>query len=132
MPAEENTRFAGRGGLFSSLRRLASTGIEIAHTRLEILSNELEEERTRLGSMLLASALALFFFFSSAVLFTVLIVVLLWDTYRVHVLSTMGGLFLLAGVFCWRSLQRYRRERPRFLAATLGELGRDRRELTSR
>jgi uncharacterized membrane protein YqjE len=72
------------------------------------------------------------FFFMAAILFTVLIVVLLWDAYRVHALVIMGVVFLLAGLLSWRSLQRQQKERPRFLAATLGELGKDRRELSSR
>jgi len=128
----DNPGSGARGGLFSSLRRLASTGIEIVHTRLEILSSELEEERARLGSMLLTCTLALFFFSGSAVLFTVLILVLIWDAYRVHGLVIMGVLFLLAGLLCWRSLRRQLQERPRFLAATLEEFGKDGRELSSR
>jgi uncharacterized membrane protein YqjE len=132
MSGADNPVSVSRGGLFSSLRRLAGTGIGIVQTRLEILSSELEEERSRLGSILITCALALFGFFGAAVLFTVLIVVLLWDQYRVHALVALGLLFLLGGVSCWLSLRRQLRERPRFLAATLGEFGKDKRELSSR
>jgi uncharacterized membrane protein YqjE len=104
----------------------------MVHTRLEILASELEEERARLGSMLMTCAFALFFFFMAAILFTFLIVVLLWDSHRVPALGIMGALFLAAGVLCWRSFQRQRSDRPAILAATLGEFAKDRRELTSR
>jgi uncharacterized membrane protein YqjE len=119
-------------GLLISLRRLASTGVEVLHTRLEILSSDLEEERARLGSILMTGVLAVFCFFMAAVLFTVLIVVLLWETHRVPALGVLGGVFLVGGAWCWRSFQQQRQERPALLATTLGELAKDRRELTSR
>ncbi len=40
------------GGLFDSLKVLTATLIAIAHTRLELLSTELEEERVRLSPIL--------------------------------------------------------------------------------
>jgi uncharacterized membrane protein YqjE len=132
MPAAEGQGADGRRGLLFSLRRLASTGVELVQTRLEILSSELEEERVRLGAILMTGALALFCFFMAAILFTILIVVLLWETYRVQALGVMGGAFLLGGILCWRSFQHQRQDRPAFLAVTLGELEKDRRELISR
>ncbi|HQR53067.1 MAG TPA: phage holin family protein [Burkholderiales bacterium] len=119
-------------GLLVSLRRLAATGVEIAYTRLEILTSDLEEERARLGSMIITGVLGLFCTFMASILFTILIVVLLWETHRVPVLALLGGIFLLGAVLCWRSFQQQRQDRPAFLATTLGELAKDRRELTSR
>jgi len=116
----------------SSLRRLASTCVDTVYTRLEILASELEEERARLGSMLMTCALALFFLFMAAILFTLLIVVLLWESHRISALGVLGAVFLVAGVLCWRSFQRQRSDRPAFLAATLGEFAKDREQLTSR
>jgi uncharacterized membrane protein YqjE len=132
MSAADSPGAEAERGLRSSLRRLALTGIEIVHTRLEILSNDLEEERARLGSILLTGVLAIFCFFMAAILFTILIVVLMWETHRVPVLAVLGGVFLIGGALCWRSFQQQRQERPAFLATTLGELAKDRRELTSR
>jgi uncharacterized membrane protein YqjE len=132
MSAADSPGAEAERGLLSSLRRLALTGIEIVHTRLEILSNDLEEERARLGSILLTGVLAIFCFFMAAILFTILIVVLMWETHRVPVLAVLGGVFLIGGALCWRSFQQQRQERPAFLATTLGELAKDRRELTSR
>jgi uncharacterized membrane protein YqjE len=119
-------------GLLVSLRRLASTGVEIIHTRLEILSSDIEEEGARLGSLVMTGLLALFCFLMAVVLFTVLIVVLLWETHRVAVLGALGGAFLIGGGLWWRSFQHQRQERPAFLATTRGELAKDRRELASR
>jgi uncharacterized membrane protein YqjE len=132
MSAADRPGTEAEHGLLVSLRRLAATGVEMVQTRLEILSSDLEEERARLGSMLVTGALGLFCFFMAAILFTILIVVLLWDTHRVPVLVLMGGVFLLGGIVCWRSFQHQRHDRPGFLATTLGELAKDRRELTSR
>jgi uncharacterized membrane protein YqjE len=132
MPAAEGPGAEEGRGLFYSLRRLASTGVELVYTRLEIFSSELEEEGVRLGSIVMTVALALFCFFMAAILFTILVVVLLWETHRVPALGVMGAIFLLGGVACWRSFQQQRQERPAFLAATLGELAKDRRELGSR
>ena len=129
--ADSQVAEAERGLLFS-LRRLASTGVEIIHTRLEILSSDLEEERARLGSILMAGALAVFCFFMAAILLTILLVVLLWETHRVPVLGVLSGAFLIGGGLCWRSFQHQRHERPAFLATTLGELAKDRREITPR
>ena len=129
--ADSQVAEAERGLLFS-LRRLASTGVEIFHTRLEILSSDLEEERARLGSLLMTGVLALFCFFMASILLTTLIVVLLWETHRVPVLGVLGGVFLIGGGLCWRSFQHQRHERPAFLSTTLGELAKDRREITPR
>ena len=41
-----------RGGLFDSLKVLAATLLAIAHTRLELLSTELEEQWVWLSSIL--------------------------------------------------------------------------------
>lgn len=132
MSAADSPGAEAERGLLSSLRRLASTGVEIVHTRLEILSSDLEEERTRLGAIIMTGVLAFFCFFMAAILFTILIVVLLWETHRVPVLGVLGGVFLIGGALCWRSFRHQRQERPAFLATTLGELAKDRRELTSR
>ena len=132
MPTAESPGIEADRGLSFSLRRLASTGVEILQTRLEILTSDLEEERARLGSIVMTAVLGLFCLFMAAILFTILIVVLLWETHRVPVLAVLGGVFLVGSAWCWRSFQHQRQERPAFLATTLGELAKDRRELTSR
>jgi hypothetical protein len=47
----KNPGTSRRGGLFDSLKVLTATLIAIAHTRLELLSTELEEEWLRLSAL---------------------------------------------------------------------------------
>ena len=66
-------------GLMGSVKRLASTLTTIVSTRLELLANELQEERLRLTQMLLFILFSLFCFGMGLLLLTVFIVVLFWD-----------------------------------------------------
>lgn len=132
MSATGSDDAAPSGGLYASLRRLAATGVGVVRTRLELLANDLEEERVRLGSALLHAAMGLFFFAMATVLFTMLIVVIFWDTHRILALVVLGVLFLVGGLYNWNVFTRNRTARPRFLSATLGELAKDSNELSSR
>ena len=49
-----------RGGLFDSVKALAASLLAIAHTRLELFSTEIEEQRAWLSSMLVWTLVALF------------------------------------------------------------------------
>ncbi|MDD5611873.1 MAG: phage holin family protein, partial [Gallionella sp.] len=74
-------------GLMGSVRRLLSTLLDIASTRLELLANEIYEERLHLEQMLLYLLSAFFCIGMSIMLLTVFIVVLFWDDYRLGVLG---------------------------------------------
>jgi uncharacterized membrane protein YqjE len=50
----------GSKGLLESLTMLAATLVAIAHTRLDLLSTDLEEERAHLFSLLVLALAALF------------------------------------------------------------------------
>ena len=60
-------------GLMDSAKRLASTLIAIISTRLELLANEVQEERLRLMQMFFFSLFALFCFGMGVLLLTVFI-----------------------------------------------------------
>ena len=119
----------GAGGLFDSLKALAATLIAMAHTRLELLATELEEERQRLASLLGLMLAALFCLGLGIALLTTLIVALYWDGYRLQVLAGLAGLFLAAGATAWRLALRRLRCKPRLFAASLAELDKDRQPL---
>ena len=70
----------GSKGLLESLTILAGTLVAIAHTRLDLLSVDLEEERAHLLSLLVLTLAALFCLGIGVVLVTILIVVAFWDT----------------------------------------------------
>ena len=121
-----------RGGLFDSVKVLAGTLLAIAHTRLELLSTEIEEQRAWLGSMLVWALVALFCAGVGVVLATLFVVMALWDTHRLLALGIPAILFLLGGALAWLILLGKVRAKPRLFAASLGELSKDREELTSR
>jgi uncharacterized membrane protein YqjE len=129
---EQNPGTSRRGGLFDSLKVLAATLLAIAHTRLELLSTELEEERVRLSSMLVWTLVALFCAGLGVVLATLFVVLALWDTHRLLALGIPAILFLLGAALAWLVVRGKARAKPRLFAASLTELSRDRKELTSR
>jgi uncharacterized membrane protein YqjE len=119
-------------GLLASLSTLAATLVAIAHTRLDLLSSDLEEEREHLLSLLVLSLSALFFLGIGVLLATLLLVVAFWDTYRLPVLAVLAGLFLAAGITAWRVALHKARTKPRLFAASMSELLKDRQQLVSR
>ena len=121
-----------RGGLFDSLKVLAGTLLAIAHTRLEIFSTEIEEQRVWLSSMLVWTLVALFCAGVGVVLVTLFVVIALWDTHRLLALGIPAILFLLGAALAWLVVLGKARAKPRLFAASLGELSKDRKELTSR
>lgn len=117
------------GGLMESLKRLTGTLLVIFQTRLELLSNEMEEERLRIGQMLLYGSAALLFFGLTIMLLTVFIVVLFWDSYRLQVLGGLSVFFFVAGLLLWNALRRVAREKPRLFSSSLAEFSDDRDRL---
>jgi uncharacterized membrane protein YqjE len=119
-------------GLLESSKRVVGTLLTIFQTRLELLSNEIEEERLRMRQMLLYGSVAMFFFGLSIMLLTVFVVVVFWDTYRLSVLGGLAALFFLAGLIVSNSLRNLAQERTKLFSSSLSELKEDRARLTSR
>ena len=115
-------------GLLGSLKRLTNTCIGIVHTRLELLSTDLEEGRERLISLLAMTFVALFCLCFGMVLLAILIVVLFWDTHRMLVLSLLTGLFILTGSIIGAMAIRALKSMPRMFEASLAELVKDHQE----
>lgn len=122
----------GSHGLLASLTALAATLVAIAHTRLDLLSTDLEEERAHLLSLLVLALATLFFFGVGVVMVTILLAAFFWDTHRFLVLGALAGFFLVAGAATWGFAVRKIRAKPRLFAASLEELLKDRRQLNSR
>ncbi|HLP98620.1 MAG TPA: phage holin family protein [Sideroxyarcus sp.] len=120
------------GGLLESLKRLTGTLLLIVHTRLELLSNEVEEERLRIGQMLLYGSIALFFFGLTILLLTAFVVLAFWDSQRLTVLAFFGVLYLVAGALALNGLRRVAQERSRLFSASLSELEDDQERLAQR
>ena len=121
---------AGQGaGLLDSVKRLASTLIAIISTRLELLANELQEERLHLTQMFFLSLIALFCFGMALLLLTIFITVLFWDDHRIAVLGGLCALFFISGTVIALLLRSKARSRPRLFSASLAELAKDREQL---
>lgn len=119
-------------GLFASLTTLAATLVAMAHTRLDLLSSDLEEDRAHLFSLLVFALAALFCLGIGMVLATLLLVVAFWDSHRLLVLGTLAGFFLAIGMAAWWIALHKARSKPRLFAASLSELLKDRQQLVSR
>lgn len=100
--AEESQ--AAAGGLFESLKTLAGSLVGIVHTRLELLSTDIAEERAHLTALLVLGLFALFCLGVGVVLLAILIAVSFWDTHR---LAALGG--LQRGWLAWQIGRRLRR-----------------------
>ena len=110
--------------------RFVNSALALAHTRVELASVELAEERERLkrSAMLIACAV---FMLSFAVLgVAAWIVVYFWDTHRLEAIAVVTLVFALAGgFFLWRNAA-LAHESPEPFSATLAELAKDRTWLT--
>lgn len=113
-------------GLMASLKRLANTLLAILQTRLELLSNEMEEERVRIEQILLYGSIVLFFFALAIMLLTAFIVVLFWDEHRLLVLGGFSASFFIAALLALKGLRRVTREKCKLFSASLAELADDR------
>ena len=116
------------GGLFAALKSVAATLLASGKTRLELLGNELEEQKLHV--------IRLFLLFQGLVLclgVTVLLVVALitavfWDG-RVLVLGVFVGIFfVLCGVF-YAMVRRAMQRPEKIFSASIAELEEDLRQL---
>jgi len=118
-----------RRGILESLNAFAATLVAIVHTRIDLLSTELQEAQHRLLLQLAAALLALFCLGIGVLLAALLVVVLFWDTHRVLTLGLLTAFFLIGSVTIWQLARRAARRQPRPFAATLAELAKDRQHL---
>lgn len=116
-------------GLLGSVKRLVSTLTSIVSTRLELLANELQEERVHLTQMLLFSLFALFCFGLGLQFLTVFIVVLFWDDHRLAVLGGLCVLFFVMAMVVALLLRNKARNKAKLFSISLAELAKDREQL---
>lgn len=125
-----DTRSTNSKGLFKSITALTSTLVAILHTRLELLSTDIEEDRERMMLLVTLSLVALFSLLIAVVLITIALVVAFWDSYRVLALASIAGVYLIIGVVSWVVVIRQLRTKPKIFIASLLELIKDRQHLT--
>ena len=117
-----------RGSLFSALKNLAATLLASGRTRLELLGNELEEEKLRAFQLFLL-ALGLAFCLSIGLLMLVLfLTVAFWES-RVLILGISCAAFLGASIWLAFGLKQAVQRPRRMFDASLSELEEDLRQL---
>ena len=114
-----------------SIARLAGTLLGTLHTRLELISVEVEEEMARYSSYLLWTVVALFCAGVAILLAILLIVVMFWDSHREAALLSLIGAFAGIALFLGWRLRQAVRNKPRLFAYSLEELKRDTATLRS-
>jgi uncharacterized membrane protein YqjE len=125
---------AGRGGsagLFASLRNFAATAVAIARTRLELLANEMAEEKIRLSQLVVFGVVALFGLVVGTIFLAVFVTVLFWDSHRLIALGGFAALFLGMGAYAAIQFRTRAVAGSGLFSASLAELDKDRQQLSS-
>ncbi|HVP71289.1 MAG TPA: phage holin family protein [Gemmatimonadaceae bacterium] len=120
------------GSLFKSLSNLLATFIAIAHTRLELLTTELQEEMHRIAEVLMWSLVALLSAGIGLFLAALVVIFLFWDTHRLFASIAVTAFFFLLALTAALILRSKVRNRPKLLENTLAELAKDRKQLERR
>jgi uncharacterized membrane protein YqjE len=133
MQGEHDAAHAGPvAGLFHSLHRMASTVVAIAHTRLELLTTELQEEVRQVGAILLWAFIAAFAAMMALFLGALAVIFVFWDTHRGAASVAMIVMFLAVAGGAGLMLQKKLKSKPPLLDDTLTELAKDRDQLRAR
>lgn len=119
-------------GLFQSLNQFAGTLLAIAHTRLELLTTELQEEVRQVGGILLWAFIAAFAAMMGLFLGALTVIFVFWDTHRIAASLAMIGLFVAVAAAAAAVLVKKLRSKPPMLDDTLAELAKDRDQLRAR
>ena len=127
MGPEEPRSGAGRPlGLLALIRHFGATIVALIYTRIELIVTEVEEELQRGVVILVLAILALFFGVLSVLMLAVTLLVIFWDDHRVLVAALITGAFIAVTAVMGFLAQARVRSKPRFLAASIEELKRDR------
>jgi uncharacterized membrane protein YqjE len=118
-----------RPGLMVSLKRLLSTLLELAHVRLQLVLNELDQQKLRLFDALLIAAASLVALALGLVLLIAFLVSLFPEPQRPIVLGVLMLLFIGASVGGLLAARAQLRAAGRSLEASLAELRRDAADL---
>ena len=116
------------GGLLAAVKDIAATLLATGRTRLELLGNEIEEEKLRAIRLLLMAQAMVFCLGVGTLLLVGLLALLFWDS-RLFVVGGLTCLFLLLAGFFYRAFQGLlHRSKPAF-TTSLAELEEDIRQL---
>jgi uncharacterized membrane protein YqjE len=106
--------------------------VNVAHTRLALLSTDIEEDRARLFALVALYLIAAFCFVVGIVIAIILIVFVLWESHRLLALSLVAGVFMLIGLGLCAFAMHKAKTNPKLFSASLSELLKDQQELDSK
>lgn len=118
-------------GLLACLSSLTNTLIDIAHTRIELLSLDIEEYRARLFLLALLYMAAIFCLVVGVVIVITLTVFLLWEKNQLDILFVIGGIFMLIGIGILGLATYKSRNKPILFFGTLLALEKDKQEVAT-
>jgi uncharacterized membrane protein YqjE len=127
--AEGPARAQPATGLFASARDLLATALAIVHTRLELVTTEIEEELHRVAEILLWMFIVVFFAGLTVLMLAFVIVVVFWDDHRILAASLTALGFLGITGIAVLVVRAKTKARPKLLEATIEEIRRDREAL---
>lgn len=113
------------GSLFRSLARLAATFVAIAHTRLELLTTELQQEMYRVAEIMVWTVIALLAFGIGLFTAALVIVFIFWDTHRILASVLVTSMFFVIAIVALLVLRAKVKSKPPLLEGTLAELATD-------
>lgn len=117
------------GGLFQSLRAFAGKLVTLAHTRLQLLTTELQEEVQRAAQLLVWAFVALFAAMMALFLGALTVIFVFWDTHRLLAALIMTAVLVAIAAAAALVLRAKIRSKPPMLGSTLAELAKDRDHL---
>ncbi len=120
----------GRGPL-GSLKRLVHVLLEIAETRLDLLSNEVQLEAVRVARIAIFGAAALLFLCFAVMLATLLVIAALWDVIGMAGIALFVVIYGVIGVALLLRTMRLATARSFMFQASVAELAKDRERLMS-
>jgi uncharacterized membrane protein YqjE len=118
-------------GATSSVRSALRTLLSLAETRARLAANEVEEQALRLLEVLVWGAAALLFFSIALVFISLFIVLVFWDSNRLLAAGLVAGFFVAGAGVSVLMVKAGLNARPKFLAATLSELQKDRAQVAA-
>jgi len=109
-----------------SAKRMLATLLATVSTRVELFTTEIEEEIHRVASVLLWAVVALFFGSLTVLMIAFTVIVIFWDDHRILAAVLVTSSFLLLTLIFALLARSRLKAKPRFMAASIGELKRDR------
>ena len=113
----------------SSVRSALRTLLSFAETRARLAANEFEEQVLRLLEVGVWAAAALLFSAIALVFIALFVVLVFWDSNRLLAAGLVAAFFVAGGAVSALMVRAGLAARPKFLAATLAELQKDREKI---